>query len=118
MTARKAFDRLISKHAKPGLQTTRGHLDFSRMLTSDGRPMAARPRGYLIALALVEMDPIRYASDIVKLMKPFCVPFDTADVEAKTKRLARLAKSAPRQRPGAAVRRRTFQNGGLRRATS
>lgn len=60
--------------------------------TSDGRRIPSNSKGLEIAERLISADAENYADEIIKLMKPYCRPFDVESVRG------RLLKMGKRQR--------------------
>lgn len=69
-------------------------------LTADGRGVSRTSTGLDIAARLIDDAADTYADEIIKLMKPYCYPFDVAPVR---KRLELMGQRQRRARSKARV---------------
>lgn len=73
-------------------------------LSSDGRALRPDAQGLRIAERLIDDAADTHADEIIKLMKPFCRPFDVATVRERLQEMGRRqrrARRALKRDPGA-----------------
>lgn len=59
------------------------------LMTPDGRTLSTSSRGFALAQKLFDIDPEKYAEEIVKLMVPFCYRLDQVDIVEALKAFGR-----------------------------
>ena len=75
-------------------------LDDGALVSSDGRGLAARSPALETAKDLIDLSADMNADEIIKLMKPYCRPFDVSKVKRRLQDMGAKQKAARAGRLG------------------
>ncbi|MCA3435880.1 MAG: hypothetical protein ACK5PT_15075 [Cereibacter sp.] len=75
-------------------------------LTQDGRKLETGSAGMALATELIDCNPAFYADEIIRIMKPFCRPFDIEAARSKISGLSGITGPSARKRKAASLARR------------